>query len=1699
MLFPKKIRSSQALALEPRMMFDAAALGQLTETLPDTPDASVTDADNTSQTVVATDEAPVLEVDPTTIEYVGKVKDRDTNVYADVLASARDVAVSADGKYVYAVSTNSDSNNSNSPSVLSIFSVDESGELTLLKGYYNYDNSDKSVQNEGLAGASIVGLSEDQNYLYVFGEGDNSLVVFSRDADSGELTFVGNTDVSAFGVNGVSDFVYDIEESNGYLYVAGADSLIVLSIGDEGTLSQISNYTNGTNGVEGLTGANSIAISADGNTLVVGSSGEDSVVALFSVNENGSLDYVSSVSGDSDAYYIQSVAVSSDGKTVYALNENQGATLLVMTYDDNGVLVVTGTYDTSEEARTILLSEDGTGVFVMGASIDIFALNNATLTKVSSVEGSFNNEDFYFNSITQAYLSADNTKLFAVVNNAILTFELSIPVALYTENADATPLLPTGRISDSELDELDDYKGASYTVVRESGALLEDAFSFQDGNNLELKDGKILNDGVEIASFEVVDNALTVVFTAAANQATAQNVLRQIAYSNSSNDPVANGASPTFVITINDGDGNKTSLDVNVDLTGVNNPAVVTTTPAQLTYKTGDDYTTPLFSGTSIDTIEEGQKIAQVVLTITGASADDVIRVGTGKILMANVDSFVSTPEGVEYRVSVDGDVVRVTLYMQRSAAETAGIIDNITYKYEGDEVTGEREITLSIVEYEDYNLDGNSSREELTTTYTERAVITLAAATVNNVAPVLSGNAVTIPYTENDPAFTVFPNATLSDVQMDAYNGGSGSYHGAVLTIATGGASPNDVLSFSDGNGLSLNKGTELVKDGKVIGEVLVSDGLLTVTFTENNGVIPTTEDVTNVLNQIQYRSSSDTPPSSMIISATLTDQLGLISNALTRQIDITTVNDAPAVVIDPVLVAGDMDLIDIIDSVTGIDTVVASTVSGDGSIFYVADGDGNIVAFSQDADSGKWLQVGTLTIDGLNSVDKLIATSDGKSLYVIGSHDVPSGWGDTMMSVNTVIVITRDSINNELTETQKITGESTLNTITDLALSDDGQNVYYLHNGGLGIMKRDALTGTLTFDSSISDIEDGEEKRNIGSPSSLIVSGNYVFLTTESGYQKPSALFVFERTSSGLSLVGYIENYAVDSNGAIAKLDSPSHIAATEGGEYVYVVNGNSLASYSYDSVTKSFSVVDTNVLTFENVTDMVMSDNDKELFISTSDGTLNRYVITDKGGLILVDAPKEVTNGKTITVTEDGLVFLQGDSVAIFDAPGRETSNYEIGFEAVALAPTLAIYDAEFSAVDNYKGLTFSIQSTSPNADDVFNILSDSGFSIQGGNLFFNDALVGTFTADNGVLSVAITDDLTQNQVNTLVQNVSYENSSLTEAITQTFIVSTNDGEINGIELQAELNVVRNSIPEAIGGYVMPSIMETAPTSILLPEGLFVDAGGDPLAWSVSGLPSGLTFDPLTRTISGRTSETGNFTLTFTATDPRQQSASLELSLVVGRLPVVDHSSDENDAFISSTATRPSPFINEIGSTLAQGGLDSLLSTTLHSGSAFDSFSANDLRMTSLSRENADSDSQSDAQSPLPMETYRFTSLTWFGGDSKATISLLESVLSSEEKTILAVTLADGVSLPDGVEFDADTGELTINKAVLEATDQIELHILVVDEQGNASVVPVEVTLQAAQQASAVPFAKQVKNAGLMSLSDDSQALLAELSVN
>ncbi|MCA9058952.1 MAG: hypothetical protein KDA85_10640, partial [Planctomycetaceae bacterium] len=143
------------------------------------------------------------------------------------------------------------------------------------------------------------------------------------------------------------------------------------------------------------------------------------------------------------------------------------------------------------------------------------------------------------------------------------------------------------------------------------------------------------------------------------------------------------------------------------------------------------------------------------------------------------------------------------------------------------------------------------------------------------NSAPQFSGLDGVASFTEGGPATVLDGNVEITDLEQDGFNAVNGNYSGAILTIVrNGGANSEDVLSFNDGNGITLSGGN-LIKNSQIIAtfDTTSTPGELVITLTDANGEIPTSADVDAILQQITYSNSNTAPPASVQLDWTFSD----------------------------------------------------------------------------------------------------------------------------------------------------------------------------------------------------------------------------------------------------------------------------------------------------------------------------------------------------------------------------------------------------------------------------------------------------------------------------------------------------------------------------------------------------------------------------------------------------------------------------------------------------------------------------------------------------------------------------------------------------------------------------------------------------------------------------------------------------------
>lgn len=1475
-----------------------ATLGERTVTLHSIQDSGGTDNGghdtailDLATHVTLSNDAPALGAETGSLTYEEVVKAIAADGYSNLFEGIQDAAVS--GQYVYVVRTANvwDSSTFSSVEVSSLYVMRHAadGTLTLVQTF-----DSKSVS--ALGGAADVRVSADGASIYVIGT--KGVAVFTRDND-GALVAAGAIGADLIAAHGLIRDV--VAGSDGKVYVTAGNSLLVYGRGEDGSLSVLQTLQDaGDTGLQ-LDGANAMALSADGRFLFVATSGGTTLASVFSVGQDGQLSFIMATQGKSPAqgqlYYAKSLTLSADGGTLYAIDyDGTDYRLYTLAVGADGTMTAQADTVLDGAASHVIASPDGALLLVVGT--DGIALYTRGADGLPVRAGTLNGLDGKdFGELRGATLSADGTQLYLSGTmdweDGLIVANLKPASSTYTEGGDAVALLPGGTLADAQLDVKNggagDYNGASIVVEREGGADTRDAFGFlaSDGYTLDAANGRILSNGTAIASITQADGKLTITFIASTTHAEAQQVLRRIAYTNTSADPTRDGAQALFKITLNDGDGHSGSLTAQLELEGVNDPPVIDTTPLTPTYP-AEGEPVKLFEGTTIDTVEAGQTVWQVIVTVSPASAQDVLGVDGGRIpLNQATDGTATTGTGLSYKVSIANGVTTVILYVNNTPERAAKVIDSLTYSHNGDASSSSSSVTIGV------NVRENADENALSS-HTSSAVVRLAAASGVNTAPTLGGGA-NAGYTERSDAIAIAPNATVADTQMDAYNGGAGNYNGSVLTLALGaGATSADSLGLANGNGLTRS-GDQLLKDGKLIGRISVSGGTLTIAFTDEAGVVPTRTDVQNALRQITYANSSHAPVEGVAVSVTLADQRGLVSSTLAFEIDITAVNDLPVVGTDPVLSLGDLSHVQQLAGIAGLSTLTSSVATADGSHLYVADDSGAIALFSLDAASGELTLVRVLAAgNGLDGVKDLSLSADGKNLYALRKDGNAIAWfgvgADGALTYGGVIV-----------SVYEVDG-STLFGMRDIALSADGKNLYVINDYTVLTLARDTATGALTYVGGLTG--DMWSAPYLWAPTAVVVRDDLVYVVTDAS--NGSSLIVYQRGEAGaLTLLGYVTHSQADAAGETLSLSGLQHVTVSADGRTVFVSSGTQIDAFRLDTATGALTHAGVFATGLE-IRDMALTADGRALYATLADGSM-KYYATANGALVATQSG--MPGAGHIVLLPDGGIIVLGDAVEVLSAPPAAQPSGVIGGDPVALAPAVKLSDAELDAAANgagdYQGASVAFAGQ---AGDRYAFLASGGYTLDadGKTILLNGNAVATLDQSGGNATLTYTAAITTEQANAILHRVGYLGGGDTVG-TRTVSLRLNDGEADSAAYTVEVSLaLPNQAPQpGDADYDPAPVTQGREYTLVLPESLFTDPENDTLAWAVSGLPQGLSFDAATRTISGTTSAALNrYTLTVTVTDPSGNTASRTLSLVVAEAP----NSEPVDSGIALSPSQP-----------------------------------------------------------------------------------------------------------------------------------------------------------------------------------------------
>ncbi|MBU1099567.1 MAG: cadherin-like domain-containing protein [Bacteroidetes bacterium] len=487
----------------------------------------------------------------------------------------------------------------------------------------------------------------------------------------------------------------------------------------------------------------------------------------------------------------------------------------------------------------------------------------------------------------------------------------------FTEGGGAVKIDNGADASISDVD-VAGYDGGNLTVSV-IGSTANDDISIVDGAGVTLSAGMTNGSTVTIAAVMIgsigttgQDGAnLVINLNASATDAEISTLLQNINYFYDSNDPP--GSRTVRVVVTNGGATPSDNNDVIVNITTVNDPPTLTATTSTPTF-TEDGAAVSLYSATSISTVESGQTITELILTITNVNngADEILSIDGSDVTLMNGNSLITVTNSMTVTVSVVAATATVTISKAGgiSGAAIQTLVDGITYRNENDTPnTSNRVVTLTSVKDNGGTSDGGTDTSALNTAST----ITVVAA---NDAPVLDNTA--------SPAFT--------DIFEDQENPTDGSTNNSLLVsdvIDIGGTYDNYYDAEGDLPGIAitdvnsgsiwytLNGGTNWAELTGVISETsaLVLFANARIYFKPNTNVSGIIGDA--VVFKAWDRTSGDAN-GALTVNTTIGTSFSTATDNIS--INITDINDAPALTAtanDPTFTEGD-PAVDLFSGVT-------------------------------------------------------------------------------------------------------------------------------------------------------------------------------------------------------------------------------------------------------------------------------------------------------------------------------------------------------------------------------------------------------------------------------------------------------------------------------------------------------------------------------------------------------------------------------------------------------------------------------------------------------------------------------------------------------------------------------------------------------------------------------------------------------------
>ncbi|MGP0172268.1 Ig-like domain-containing protein [Pseudomonas sp. NCHU5208] len=801
-------------------------------------------------------------------------------------------------------------------------------------------------------------------------------------------------------------------------------------------------------------------------------------------------------------------------------------------------------------------------------------------------------------------------------------------------------------------------------------------------------------------------------------------------------------------------------------------------------------------------------------------------------------------------------------------SATSGGIAVNDSFSYDG--AQGPLTIDLNASKYNDIssftlrvtNLVGASSVANM-----DLQQLILADLKGANTAPTignLNGDSVAWGNVGNTVHLDVGSNASLSDTELGALNGGNGNWSGASLVIQRNGtAVSSDLFGFDTSAGALFSiDNNNLQANGQTFATFTNNNGVLTVNFT-SSGTNATTALVNDVAQRITYR--NDTPAGDATISFTLNDGAGGSASAtttvtsdtiyVTNNTDTATINVSNGVSFSEAVAIAANDT-------TGSQTIVFDASLAGQTLNLNAVSINESLTFDLDQVSGLTLTGGTITLAGGTTQTFSNGSGDTASIVsvVAGSGALTkAGAGNLTLSgaINSFSGAT-----NIAAGTLTVAGGSALSDSSSVSIAagatlalSSSETIGNLSGAGSITLGSNTLTTLQTADTTFSGNISGDGGLSINQTGSashaLTLSGNnsYIGSTTLLNYGWLKLDGDASVSSSSAVRVNGNGVLTLLSDQTIGSLASNNANASIQLGSYSLTSGGDNTSTSVLGVISGSGSLIKQG-----NGTLTLAGSNTYSGTTTVSAGTLS--IAGDgnlgTGGLTLAGSTLAITGATTI----DNAIALTGNST--IDSSDAATLSGAIS-GAYALTKTGA--GTLSLAASNSYGATFvnagtlSVSSDGNLGSGPVNLAAGTTLALTGATTVDNAIVLGgnaTVTAAaNATLSGVVSGAYTLTKAGA---------STLTLSGTNTYGATTVSA--GTLSVASDANLGSGTLTLAAGSTLAVTGASTIDNAIALSGNATVNTGADTtLSGVISGSNNLTKAGAATLTLSGSNSYNGS----------------------------------------------------------------------------------------------------------------------------------------------------------------------------------------------------------------------------------------------